>query len=84
MEDAKTFLLTMNTASDVLIDTTLGIIKETVEQTKWDDLNGVDDVITEKTKEVVKKWGIHIERVTLTDLGLVRTYRLMSDKEISN
>lgn len=84
VEDAKTFLLTMNTASDVLIDTTLGIIKETIEQTKWDDLNGVDDVITEKTKEVVKKWGIHIERVTLTDLGLVRTYRLMSDKEILN
>jgi regulator of protease activity HflC (stomatin/prohibitin superfamily) len=81
VKDAKTFLLTMNTASDVLIDTTQGIIKETIETMKWDELTGVDDIITEKTKEMVEKWGIEIEKVTLTDLGLIRTYRLMSDKE---
>jgi regulator of protease activity HflC (stomatin/prohibitin superfamily) len=84
VEDAKTYLLTLNTASDVLIDTTQGIIKETIETLNWKDLNEVDDLITEKTREMVKKWGINIERVTLTDLGLVRTYRLMSDKEILN
>jgi regulator of protease activity HflC (stomatin/prohibitin superfamily) len=84
VEDAKTYLLTLNTASDVLIDTTQGIIKETIETLNWKDLNEVDDLITEKTREMVKKWGITIERVTLTDLGLVRTYRLMSDKEILN
>ena len=84
VEDAKTYLLTLNTASDVLIDTTQGIIKETIETLNWEDLNKVDDLITEKTREMVKKWGINIERVTLTDLGLVRTYRLMSDKEILN
>jgi len=72
----------MNTASDELIDTTQGIIKETIETMMWEELTGVDDIITEKTKEMVEKWGIEIERVTLTDLGLVRTYRLMSDKEI--
>jgi len=49
---------------------------------KWEDLTGVDDIITEKTKETVEKWGIEIEKVTLTDLGLTRTYRLMSDKEL--
>jgi hypothetical protein len=65
-----------------LIDTTQGIIKETIETMMWEELTGVDDIITEKTKEMVEKWGIEIERVTLTDLGLVRTYRLMSDKEI--
>lgn len=84
VKDAKTFLLTMNTASDVLIDTTQGIIKETIEKMKWEELTGVDDIITEKTKEMVEKWGIEIEKVTLTDLGLIRTYRLMSDKEITN
>jgi regulator of protease activity HflC (stomatin/prohibitin superfamily) len=84
VRDAKTFLLTMNTASDVLIDTTQGIIKETIEKMKWDELTGVDDIITEKTKEMVEKWGIEIEKVTLTDLGLIRTYRLMSDKEVLN
>jgi regulator of protease activity HflC (stomatin/prohibitin superfamily) len=84
VEDAKTYLLTLNTASDVLIDTTQGIIKETIETLNWKDLNEVDDLITEKTREMVKMWGINIERVTLTDLGLVRTYRLMSDKEILN
>jgi regulator of protease activity HflC (stomatin/prohibitin superfamily) len=84
VKDAKTFLLTMNTASDVLIDTTQGIIKETIETMKWDELTGVDDIITEKTKEMVEKWGIEIEKVTLTDLGLIRTYRLMSDKEVLN
>ncbi len=82
VKDAKTFLLTMNTASDVLIDTTQGIIKEIIETMKWEELTGVDDIITEKTKETVEKWGIEIEKVTLTDLGLTRTYRLMSDKEL--
>jgi hypothetical protein len=33
---------------------------------------------------MVEKWGIEIEKVTLTDLGLIRTYRLMSDKEVLN
>jgi membrane protease subunit HflK len=82
--DAKKFLLTMNTASDVLIDTTQGIIKETIEKMMWEELTGVDDIITEKVKEMVEKWGIEIEKVTLTDLGLIKTYRFMSDKEIVN
>lgn len=80
VHDVQKYLLTVMHASDVLVDTTQGIIRDIVETTKWYDLENVNSVITEKVKDAVeKKWGITIELVTLTDLGIVNTYRLMTD-----
>jgi len=42
-------------------------------------LVNVNDVITNEVAAVVSEWGIQIERVTLTDLGNITTYRIMSD-----
>jgi regulator of protease activity HflC (stomatin/prohibitin superfamily) len=77
--DVKKFLMSVNHAADVLVDTTQGVIRDIVERTDWYDLVDVNDVITDEVKLLAKDWGIEVERVTLTDLGIIRTYRLMSD-----
>lgn len=81
VSDTQKFMLNLMHASDVLVDTTQGIIRDTVEQTDWEDLENVNDVLTEKASKAVENWGMNIERVTLTDLGIVPTYRIMTDNE---
>ena len=66
-------------ANDVLVDTTQGIIRDIVERTEWVDLVDVNSKITEEVGSIAGMWGITVEKVTLTDLGIVRTYRVMSD-----
>jgi regulator of protease activity HflC (stomatin/prohibitin superfamily) len=79
VSDSKKFLLNVMHASDVLVDTTQGIIRDTVEKTNWYDLENVNDTLTIEASKAVSDWGIEIERVTLTDLGIINTYRIMTD-----
>jgi len=79
VSDTKKFVLNVMHASDVLVDTTQGIIRDIIERTNWHELENVNDVITNEVSKVVGIWGIEIERVTLTDLGNIHTYRIMSD-----
>ena len=81
VSDSKKYLLNVMHASDVLVDTTQGIIRDIVEKTDWCDLENVNDQITISVSEAVKNWGIEVERVTLTDLGIINTYRIMSDTD---
>jgi regulator of protease activity HflC (stomatin/prohibitin superfamily) len=67
-------------ANDVLIDTTQGMIRDVVELTTWDDLVDVNETITNKVKEYVVRWGIEVEAVTITDLGLVKSFRIFGDE----
>jgi regulator of protease activity HflC (stomatin/prohibitin superfamily) len=83
VSDSKKFLLNVMHASDVLVDTTQGIIRDIIERTNWNELENVNDVITNEVAKVVGIWGIEIERVTLTDLGNISTYRIMGDSSKS-
>jgi regulator of protease activity HflC (stomatin/prohibitin superfamily) len=84
VNDVKKFLLHVMHASDALVDTTQGIIRDTVEGINWEDLYEVNEHLKDKVSEIVNDWGITIEKVTLTDLGIVRTYRIMSDIQKNN
>lgn len=79
IHDVKKFLLNVMHASDVLVDTTQGVIRDTVEYSNWEELDDVCVGIEKEVQDIVENWGITIERITLTDLGIVNTYRLMSD-----
>jgi regulator of protease activity HflC (stomatin/prohibitin superfamily) len=79
VHDVKKFLLSVMHASDVLVDTTQGIIRDTVEATNWEDLYEVNEPLKKQVSSVVQDWGITIEKVTFTDLAIVRTYRIMGD-----
>lgn len=79
VNDVQKFLLNVMHASDVLVDTTQGVIRDTVEYSKWEELDDICTGLEKEVQDIVGNWGITIERITLTDLGVVNTYRIMSD-----
>ena len=81
VHDVKKFLLNVMNASDVLVDTTQGVIRDTVEGYNWQDLYDVNEYLKDQVTDIVENWGITIERVTITDLGIIRTIRLMTDSQ---
>jgi len=80
VSNIQTYLLGVMHANDVLIDTTQGIIRDVVEMTTWNDLVDVNSQITNEVKEYVVRWGIEVEAVTITDLGIVKSFRIFGDE----
>ncbi len=81
VHDVHKFLFEVMHANDVLVYTTQGIIRDIVERTTWEKLDDVNDIITREVKVFVKKWGITIEKITITDLAIVKTFRILGDTE---
>lgn len=77
--DIKIFLTTITEPKDVLMDTTGGIIRDIVEQTEWNRLINIDKKLTHEVSGFVKKWGIKVDKVTLTDLQIANSIRIISD-----
>lgn len=77
--DIKTFLLTITQPADVLTDTTGGMIREIIEDTEWYNITDIDKKLTSEVGKFVKKWGIKVERVTLTDLQIANSIRVIQD-----
>lgn len=82
VNDVKEYLLGVMHANDVLIDTTQGMIRDIVEVTKWENLVDVNSQITNEVKEFVEKWGIEVEVITITDLAIVKTFRILGDNNV--
>jgi regulator of protease activity HflC (stomatin/prohibitin superfamily) len=80
VSNIQTYLLSVMHANYVLIDTTQGIIRDVVERTTWNDLVDVNETITNEVKEYVVRWGIEVEAVTITDLGIVKSFRIFGDE----
>ena len=80
VSNVRTYLLNVMHATDVLIDTTQGMIRDIVELTTWNGLVDVNHQITEEVKDFVIKWGIEVEAVTITDLGIVKSFRIFGDE----
>ena len=72
IEDPKKYLISVNTARDVLVDTVQGVIKNVIEDFTWGDATKLDTLITEKSKVMVEDWGIKVESVTLVDFSLIK------------
>jgi len=82
--NVQSFLLNVMHANDVLVDMTLGIIRDIVETTNWNDLVDLTDIVTPAVNNEVAKWGIVVEAVKFPDLGEIKTYRIMSDGSKNN
>lgn len=80
----KDVILEVYDPVDAISDTTQAIIKEQITGRTWDEVkdNETDNTITKKVRVEVKKWGINIEKVTLTDIGIIKSLRLFN--EMSN
>lgn len=79
--DVKTFLLEVYDAQDAISDMAQGIIKniiisKTLEECTHTD---IDSNLTKKVRSEIKKWGVDIQQVTLTDVAPIRSIRLIND-----
>lgn len=79
--DVKVFLLEVYDAQDAISDMTQSIIKNIVMSKTLDECIDpeIDNVLTKKARIEVKKWGVEINQVTLTDLAPIRSFRLIND-----
>ena len=86
IDDIKAFILNVYDAIDAISDTTQAIIKEQITTKTWEQCRNpnVDNEITKKLRVEVKKWGINIEKVTLTDIGIIRSIRLFNENIINS
>lgn len=79
--DVKTFLLEVYDAKDAISDMTQSIIKniimsKTLKECTSDD---IDNVLTKKSRVEIRKWGVDVQQVTLTDLAPIRSFRIIND-----
>ena len=86
IDDIKSFILNVYDAIDAISDTTQAIIKEQITTKNWSQCtnSNIDNEITKKLRIEVKKWGINVEKVTLTDIGLISSIRLFNENIINS
>ena len=79
--DVKTFLLEVYDANDVISDMTQAIIKSVVMSKSLNDciIQDIDNMLTKKVRVEVRKWGVDVQQVTLTDLAPIKSYRIIGD-----
>ena len=79
IHNVRQYLLLVMHANDVLVDTSQGIIRDLVENTNWEELVDLSNIVTPEINRQVEKWGITVELVSFPDLGEITTYRIMND-----
>jgi regulator of protease activity HflC (stomatin/prohibitin superfamily) len=78
--DVEAYTLRVWDAHDAINDTVQGIIGNIVKTHNWETIiEGIEEEITEKSAAQLAEWGIEVEKVTLSDLGIIRTVRLIND-----
>ena len=82
IDNIKVFLLEVNDAIDAISDMTQSIIKKQIMKREWDDCvnANLDGIIPVATKTEAQKWGIYVIQVTLSDLGIIRSFRLFNEQ----
>lgn len=83
--DVKTYLLEVYDAVDAISDVAQGIIKNSIMNSTWEECvdSEVDNMITKKLRNEMKKFGVSIDNVTLTDIAQIRTIRLINEASLN-
>lgn len=68
-------------AIDALSDVTCGIIHEALRELTWESARATDlsSRFTKDARREAKRWGISVDRVTVTDLAQMRSIRLFNE-----
>lgn len=84
VEDVETFLLEVYDAIDAIADTAQSIIAKECSKRTWAELReeDIDNEITKKLRVVLKRWGIHVEMVTLSDKTTSRSFRFFNESNL--
>jgi len=84
--DIKTFVLEVYDSTDAISDICQATIKNIIMCKPWReciDLE-IDNIISKKSRVELKRWGIEISQVTLTDIAPIRTIRLINENVPNN
>ena len=83
IEDLPKFILNVYDQSDAISDTTQGIVAKEVGKRNLIELTGddIDNEITKKLRLIVKKWGVNVDNVTLTDKVECASVRLFNEQQ---
>jgi regulator of protease activity HflC (stomatin/prohibitin superfamily) len=78
--DAQVFLLEVYDSIDAVSDISQGIIKELIMSSTWEQCrdNELDNSITKKVRNELKKFGVYVDKVTLTSISEIKTFRLIN------
>lgn len=84
IQDVKKLLLEVYDPVDAIGDMTQAIIKSIIMERTWLECKDteIDNMVTKKARIEAKKWGIEIMQVTLVDIAIVPSFRLMSSNSI--
>jgi len=82
ISDVRAYLLDIWDSADVLNDLTLGAIREIVASVNYEDLRGnlIEEEVLKTIKEEACRYGVDIHKVTFSDLGKVRSLRLITNE----
>ena len=81
ISDVELFMLNVYDSTDAISDITQAIIKEQISLRTFEECtdNDFDNTVTKKLRVEMKKWGIEVDRVTLTDIGQIKSLRLFNE-----
>ncbi len=79
VKDVRKFLIDVGGEDSVLSDSSRGVIRKTVGQRTWDELqqDDVDAAITKAVRERAWRWGVEVSEAKLSDLTTATCYRIM-------
>jgi regulator of protease activity HflC (stomatin/prohibitin superfamily) len=78
ISDAEKYIIKVKDVSNAISDVAQSKIKGIVMGKTWEECRGdIDKEITEQVKKEASKWGIKVEYVTITNLAIIKTIRLI-------
>jgi regulator of protease activity HflC (stomatin/prohibitin superfamily) len=84
ISDVRTYLLDIWDSADVINDLTLGAIRKIVASVNYKDLRGhlIEEEVLKTIKNEASRYGVSIQKVTFSDLGKVRSLRLITNESL--
>jgi len=82
ISDVRSYLLDIWDSADVINDLTLGAIRKIVASVDYEDLQGhlIEEEVLSIIKNDASRYGVDIHKVTFSDLGKVRSLRLITNE----
>jgi len=74
VDDIKPFVCDVWDSENVIIDGAKSAIAETI---RTEGIGDISSKVTTKTRRALKKYGIHVEEITITTLAPIRCIRLV-------
>lgn len=84
ISDIHNYTILVYDSKDAMSDTTMGIIKETINERDWEDVQKgkIDNLISKRVIKAMEEYGIEVEKLTLTDMAEMKSIRLFTNSNI--